>query len=324
MSDRIFNANDTIEFSRMYEAINAVVGTEYHVWQKATWPSRKGNGHFRIWFVYLAKFKNGQYIAARNDCLNILTSDWNEFIYDDLKKRDVAGDTYYTGYDLIFAKEHDGNFIFRGVYVRDEEKSSLNHHVSKRVATKIRMIGTPAYDIELLDNVGSVPFSINEPIAPKEIIHSASGLSYVCGRCGAIFIEAKRCSECGQMVLKEANDNLLSPNAIRLNFNSNDSAENIVSELIRYMEARGLVFSSKSIKGSSSYGILKGKTSIGYRHEGIVLFCAKDEIDKNAIASELKLPVFNNSEGTRPYKIVLDENGFIQAVEVLLRNDNNH
>ena len=53
------------------------------------------------------------------------------------------------------------------------------------------------------------------------------------------------------------------------------------------------------------------------------MYCAKDEIDKNSIVSVLKLPVYKNSEATRPYKLVLTESEFVKAVELLKKNENN-
>ena len=49
----------------------------------------------------------------------------------------------------------------------------------------------------------------------------------------------------------------------------------------------------------------------------------EDEIDKNSIVSVLKLPVYKNSEATRPYKLVLTESEFVKAVELLKKNENN-
>ena len=324
MIDKIIDAKEKVEFNSIFEAINATVGTNYTSWMKATWsPDSNDKRRFRIWFPKLAKMKNGQYVPAANKCLNFLSNDWNELVYDDLNERDTVDEEHYCGYDLIFAKEENGGYIFRGVFVRDEEKSSLNHHVSKRVATRVKMIGTPAYDIELLDSVEKASKTINDPIPPKDILKSNSGYTYICGRCGSSFIAAKRCSECGQLVLSPETELLPPNNNEKLYFNPDETPSNIVTELIRYMEAKGLVFSSKVINASGSYGILKGKSSIGYRKEGIVMYCAKDEIDKNSIVSVLKLPVYKNSQATRPYKLVLTESEFVKAVELLKKNENN-
>ena len=108
----------------------------------------------------------------------------------------------YWGYDLIFAKEpNGGEYIFRGVYVRDGEKSKPNHDVSKRIATKVKLLGSPVYDVELLDTIqASNEKGINIPLQPKQITNGINGeIHYICGNCGFEFIKASRCPECGQL-----------------------------------------------------------------------------------------------------------------------------
>ena len=152
----ILDVNDDIRFHSIYKAINAVAGTDYKGWMKACWPSTYGSdsSNFRIWFPKLAERKDGKEVAASFDCLNTLSEDWNEIIYDDLKERDFAENSQYEGYDLIFAKEpNGGDYIFRGVFIRNKEKSHLYHHVESRIATRVKMIGKPAHTIELLDDL---------------------------------------------------------------------------------------------------------------------------------------------------------------------------
>ena len=152
----ILDVNDDIRFHSIYKAINAVAGTDYKGWMKACWPSAYGSDstNFRIWFPKLAERKDGKEVAASFDCLNMLSEDWNEIVYDDLKERDFAENPRYEGYDLIFAKEpNGGDYIFRGVFIRNKEKSHLNHHVESRIATKVKVIGKPAHTIELLNGL---------------------------------------------------------------------------------------------------------------------------------------------------------------------------
>ncbi|WP_316630150.1 hypothetical protein [uncultured Ruminococcus sp.] len=150
----ILDAEDNICFHTIYDAINAVAGTEYKGWMKACWPSSEGSDHtnFRIWFPKLAERKDGKLVCASNDCLNTLSEDWNEIVYDDLKLVDNADTPQYIGYDLIFAKEPSGgDYIFRGVFRFDAEQSHRYHHVEKRIATKVKLIGTPAHTAEILN-----------------------------------------------------------------------------------------------------------------------------------------------------------------------------
>lgn len=163
----VLDASLNIEFGSIYEAINACVGTDYTGWMKACYPSVSGNDNFRMWFPKLAKVKNGDPVPTANDCVNTISDDWNQLVFEDLKlTSDEEPDYIYKGYDLIFAKEPDGGYVFRGVFVYDEANSDSNRYVAKRIATKVRMIGNPATDIELLDNIGekrvnSKPFDHN-------------------------------------------------------------------------------------------------------------------------------------------------------------------
>lgn len=110
--------------------------------------------YFRLWFIKLAKRKNGVLVPAANKCLNTISNDCNEVVYDNLKENEPSGEYKpYRGYSLIYTKDPNGGpYIFRGIFIADMEKSHTNHHVSKRVGTKVRLIGKPAYKIEILDD----------------------------------------------------------------------------------------------------------------------------------------------------------------------------
>ena len=148
----ILAAEDNISYTTIYEAINATVGTNYTGWMKATWPSVYTSLPFRIWFPKLAEIKNGELIPAAKDCVNTISDDWNEVIYDDLKNGYIEGGEKYDGYTLIFAKEpQGGSYIFRGAFVENPEKSSPNHYVHTRIGTRVKLKGQPANEIEILD-----------------------------------------------------------------------------------------------------------------------------------------------------------------------------
>ncbi len=198
----VLDAGQNMSFHSIYEAINDCMGTSYTGWMKACWPNVHGNGKFRLWFPKLARIKDGQNVAESFDCVNTISADWNELVFDDLKKRHSDMDDKYTGYDLIFAKDVDGEYIFRGLFVWDKDKSTPNHDVSRRVASKVKLIGDPVIDIEPLDEIATSDFGdINTPMEPKEIIHDSEvGAYYICGRCGLKYKMAQRCPECGQLV----------------------------------------------------------------------------------------------------------------------------
>ena len=150
----ILDASDRVSYKKIYEALNATVGTSYTGWMKATWPNVYTSHPFRIWFPKLAETKNGQLVSAAFDCVNTISDDWNEVIFDDMKDTpEKNGREPYKGVTLIFAKEPQGGpYIFRGAYVDDKEKSGPKHYVSTRVGTKVKLIGQPSENIEILDD----------------------------------------------------------------------------------------------------------------------------------------------------------------------------
>lgn len=141
------DAKDKLEFYRINEVLNTCFGTDYDAWMKATW---KLNDKYSCWFPKLTYTLKDE--PAAFGCVNAISEDWNTLIYDELK--DSVADTSNDNHDtaIIFAREpNNGPILFRGVYEYNRELSSYKHYVHKRIATKIRIIGNPAYDIELLD-----------------------------------------------------------------------------------------------------------------------------------------------------------------------------
>ncbi len=146
----VINAAENKGYFSIFEALNETVGTSYTGWMKATWPSNDALP-FRLWFPKLAETKNGVLIPAANECLNILSSDWNEISYEDLKDN-LKVSTAYTGITLVFAKEPNGGpYIFRGAYRDDRDQMTEKRYVSRRIATRVKLIGKPSKKLELLD-----------------------------------------------------------------------------------------------------------------------------------------------------------------------------
>lgn len=149
---KVLDANQNMSYHTIREAINDTVWTTYAGWMRACWPNVMGNGSFQLWFPKLAHYDNGKLVPAAFECVNTLSLDWNQLVFDNLKGSDDENTEYYNGYDLIFAQEpHNGLYIFRGVYVRNNTLSQPNHSVSDRIATKVLLLGNPANKIELLD-----------------------------------------------------------------------------------------------------------------------------------------------------------------------------
>ena len=148
------DAAEDIHYTKIFEAINATVGTDYTGWMQASWPSGNKKLPFRLWFPKLAETKRGELVSAAFDCVNTISEDWNELIFDDLKdtppeaERDTVSPPV-----LIFAKEPKGGpYIFRGVFLKNKKKSTHRHHVYDRIGTRVRLIGQPTERVEILDD----------------------------------------------------------------------------------------------------------------------------------------------------------------------------
>ena len=149
----VLDAAGNITHTKIYEALNKTVGTSYTGWMKATWPSWNSEMSFWIWFPKLAETKNGELVSAAFDCVNTISEDWNELIFDDLKDSPPEDEDSVIPPVLIFAKEPKGGpYIFRGVYLKNKEKSEHRHHVYYRIGTKVRLVGQPSEKIEILDD----------------------------------------------------------------------------------------------------------------------------------------------------------------------------
>ena len=150
----ILDAADNISYKKIYEAINATVGANYSGWMKAGWPDGKPEYPFWIWFPKLAEYRDGKLVSAAFDCVNTISDDWNEVIFEDLKDTPLEIDgNWKTSPVLIFAKEPKGGpYIFRGVYLRDIQKSRYKHHVISRIGTRVKLTGQPSENIEILDD----------------------------------------------------------------------------------------------------------------------------------------------------------------------------
>ena len=150
------DASDKKEYSTIIEVLNQCFGNNYKGYMKAEWINKDAYTDFSVWFPQLAIHDGENYVPASHDCVNTISDDWEEFIFEDLKQTENSEyrPYQYSGKTLIFAKEpKGGSYIFRGVYVQDKEKSKPNYLVSKRVASRVLVIGAPANDIDLLDNI---------------------------------------------------------------------------------------------------------------------------------------------------------------------------
>lgn len=203
---RILNAGDNISFKKKIDAINWCTEKEYNsnvTWQPACWPSNNPkSSSFRIWFPRLSDKQGGEYIPTSAGFINYLSEDGRYFIFDDTNGYNPDPDDRYLGLSIIFAKDYNGDYIYRGVYKLDVEKSGPNHFVHERIATAVKLIGKPVHGFELLNEVETNEAdSINTPLKPKKKYIIGNGMiRYVCGRCDTTFTKAPRCPACGQLI----------------------------------------------------------------------------------------------------------------------------
>jgi hypothetical protein len=195
---RLIRVADNKEYGAIYEAINDCFGTNYDGWMKGTWrPSDDCN--FWVWFPKLAILKDGEYKAAANDCVNVFSSDGKRLVYDDLKETDKTDPPSSDKYVVIFAKDPDGPYMFKGLFKRDNVGSRANHTEFYRVSDEVRVIGDPVTAVEP-GKEEPVILPINVPMKPIEIIHEPEGEKVLCPSCKGTFKRAKRCPDCGQLI----------------------------------------------------------------------------------------------------------------------------
>ena len=146
----VLDAKDKICFYKITDILNTCFGTDYLAWMKGTWPL---SDYYWCWFPKLVRTIKDE--PATFGCINVISEDWNTITY--IETKDTVADTCNDPHDdrgIVFAREPDnGPILFRGVYVFDKEQSSYKHYIYKRISTKIKIIGNPAYDIKMQDNL---------------------------------------------------------------------------------------------------------------------------------------------------------------------------
>ena len=118
-----------------------------------------------------------------------------------------------------------------------------------------------------------------------------------------------------------------------LEIGDRDEQRTTVALLTAYMIKRGLVFYKDISDDANPRAILTGKTSVRYHRttkiggdrNRIILYCAKNEIDKKNISAEMGKTFFDNMrcDSTRPFGTAFDPHEFPQAVSILLKNEDN-
>lgn len=136
------------------DVLNEAFGVGRSMYAKATFPDKKNTfisgtkpqERFKIWMPKLYGNSSGWKNSISEDCTEIFE------IAEDTSMEDwiLNHEDYAGNLRIVFVKESPKEpYRFVGVFT-DHKMNHLNH-CYKRVATRIRLIGNPVHQIELLD-----------------------------------------------------------------------------------------------------------------------------------------------------------------------------
>lgn len=135
--------------------------------QKATWRLPQ-NEEWIVWFPH--EIKEGT-SNEKIDWFNTISEDSTN-IYERAKK---SGNEYLHKFPymqdcirLVFMEFPSvGAYVFKGAFVGNPAKMKAGDHTFTRIATRVRLVGDPVYDIELLDEDRSLlkePYKFVRPV----------------------------------------------------------------------------------------------------------------------------------------------------------------
>lgn len=111
------------------------------------------NSNCRVWMPKFLKDRYGNPKATASGWINEKNADESIIITTAPKPEDNKWHFSPEYITLVFAMDGAvGDYYFRGAYVEDASKNSECSVVFRRVATRVRLIGNPVRDIELLDD----------------------------------------------------------------------------------------------------------------------------------------------------------------------------
>lgn len=137
----IISIDNSPEFDRIYEIINACTGRNLKGYQRASYPLNKG---FHLWFPKLPETKNGQLIPwdAGQQWVNVLSPDGKEICMKNAKGP-VNIEPRRRGQSLwiTFAKKNNSPYRYIGTFCPDYDRSSEDGLILVRVADRIDISG---------------------------------------------------------------------------------------------------------------------------------------------------------------------------------------
>lgn len=138
-------------YKTICEALNAARGVNYKRVFKSWWVI----SDFAFWFPKLAKIKNGKQYPATDNFMNILSDDCN--VIEEIRVNEQSEEPITLSndptYRLVFTWDTNNTktYIFHGVYKIDSEKSTKRCTVHRRVSTRVKLTGSPANSLEILN-----------------------------------------------------------------------------------------------------------------------------------------------------------------------------
>lgn len=153
----IIDANSKIHFSGHAGVLNECFGLGINKYghQQGLWVP-EGEKNWIVWFPKILKDKKGYPKAGSSGWINSISVDGmtiNERLVDKNKVDYLTEGGYPNDLlRLVFAYDSDsGDYIFRGVFVGNNLATKERSHIFTRIATKVRLLGNPVHDIEILD-----------------------------------------------------------------------------------------------------------------------------------------------------------------------------
>lgn len=152
--DELVVADPKCSFRINIDVLNEAFGIGRSMYAKAVYPDTKDGffpgtkpgDRFRIWMPKL--------YGNSSEWKNVLSKDGTE-IYEiaegDRHEDWISEDSDLSIIRLVFTKESPKSpYVFSGVFVN--EKMDYCNHTYRRIATKVKLIGSPVNRIELLDD----------------------------------------------------------------------------------------------------------------------------------------------------------------------------
>lgn len=143
----ILDAYDDKSYNSHVEILNTIFKYNLLGHQRAI---KKINESTSIWFPKIEKNKNGKVKENRSKWINEYNYDCSVITTIPPEPRFISVDDYKK-ITLIFVMFGKHNYKFVGAFRKSENESNEFKHVNYRIATKVKLIGCPVREIEIIE-----------------------------------------------------------------------------------------------------------------------------------------------------------------------------